>query len=99
MTQQEMFLEWLKTVPDELADLVAIIKKFMEQQYPDVPAGSGSGPAELHAGQEQPITTVGLSWEEIESLNKSMADAIVKEKAIQVAKGVLVGLTILGGGA
>ena len=97
MTVQEQFLEWLKTVPEELAGLVTIIKKFLEQQYPEVPAGDGSGPIEVHAGQEQALTTVGLSWEEIDKLNLSMADAVVKEKAIVAVKAFLAGATLLRG--
>jgi hypothetical protein len=98
-TQQEAFLEWLKKSQAELAAFVTIIKKFMEQQTPGVPAGSGAGPTELHVGEEHPLTTVGLSLKEIDDLNLEMADAVVVERAIAWVKGFIAGLTILGGAA
>ena len=96
MNPQEQFLKWLSSSQADLAGFIAIIKKFLEQQKPAVPAGSGDGPQAAHIGQEHALTTVGLSFKELDALTRSAAEADVKDRAIEYAKA---GLAMIVGGA
>jgi len=88
-------LEWLARTPEALAKLVAVAKQFyLDQGIVALPANSGDQPHTWKAGEEAQITTVAFSDAQIDALNRGMAEAWVKEKAIEFVKGFITGVSI-----
>lgn len=88
-------LEWLARTPAALANLVTIAKQFYaDQGVVELPPTSGDKPHDWHAGDVPAITTIALSDAQIDALNRGMAEAWVKEKAIEFVKGFIMGVSV-----
>lgn len=91
----QKLLDWLARTPAALAQLVAIANQFYaDQGSVDLPPASTDRPREWRAGQPVRLTTVALSDAEIDALNRGMAEAQVKEKAIAFVKGFIMGASL-----
>lgn len=93
----EDFLKWLMGSPEMLARLVQVAKAWFENQdsSPDVPQ-SDKGPRDFKVGGRVGIEFDGITNEDIDALKKAYAEAVVKEKAFEYAKGFLAGIMLKG---
>lgn len=92
----EQFEEWLKSTPDALAKMIAVIKQWYEDQNKPLPIGENpeTGPDEFEIGGEVELRTIGLTHEDLDTISQGMARAEVKEKALAWVKGFLTAVTI-----
>lgn len=89
----ELFLKWLEQTPEALVRFLAVAQQFYaDQAAVDLPPGHADGPREFHAGEPVALKTVGLTDAQIDALNRGMAEAWVKEKAIEFIKGFVMGV-------
>ena len=89
-------IDFLSKAPEELARFVKIITEFYKMQEDVVvPDSDGDGPRELTPGQEVVLTTIPITNEQLDSLMRGTADAVVKEKAVDFVKAFLAGAVLL----
>lgn len=94
----DKFMEFLKNTPEALAKFVSILKEFYELQGQTVRPVSPPRPeGPLYVRPDEPLpplVTVPLTREELDAMMEDRADAQVKEKALEWAKGFLTGLFV-----
>jgi len=89
------FLDFLKSTPAALAKMIAIAQAWYELQQQIPSSGMHEdGPDVFVPGQETTLTSIGISAEDLEALEKGYAVAIVKEKAITYVKGFITGISL-----
>lgn len=86
------FQQWLLATPQALAKFLDVIKIWYESQGKLPPTSAGPGPVEFTPGGTPPMTTVGISEQDLDALYHGYAQAIVKEKAIEYIKGFVTGV-------
>ena len=95
----QQFEQFLTQYPEQLAQIVAIIKAYIEQQNSEPPTlPTGPGPKQWKFGDPVQLTTDFITHEQIDALQKGYADAAVKERAIAFVRGFVMGLSIVAGG-
>jgi hypothetical protein len=91
----EKLLEWLERTPAALANLVVVARQFYADQGTiDLGPTSADRPHQWRAGEIPVLTTVALSDAQIDALNRGMAEAWVKEKALEFVKGFIMGVSM-----
>lgn len=82
--------------PEWFADFLRIIEEFYRLQG-EVPAPvrQEDGPHQWVAGETPVLTTVGISHEDIDAIEKGYAEATVKERAWQRFVGFVSGVLLL----
>lgn len=95
----EAFLEFLKNTPTALADLLSVIKRFLEEttSAPTPGVSTEPGPRTWEEGAQHVLTTVGISQADIDKLTEEAAEADVIERLIAFVKGFITGVLIVTG--
>lgn len=92
------FLEYLKDKsPEVLADLVRIIDQFLEEYT----QGSETAGETADVGglidfstTDYTLTTSGITQEQLDEIHENVAEGMVKEKAAEWLKGVIIGFRL-----
>lgn len=98
-TLNEEFLKFLGESPELLAQFVEVFQEFLKRQGQLPPSVPQDGPHEWKFDEDHPLTTEGISSEDLAAIAKGVAQANVKEKAIAYVKGFITGIMLVGGGA
>lgn len=99
MEVNKVFMDFLNSNPEALLKFVEIMKVFIKLQFTaPPPVKLGDGPHEWKFEEEHRLTTVPISLEDIEALEKGYAEATKKEKIMEYVKGFITGVMFKGGG-
>lgn len=93
----EEFFTWIQGNQAAFKKMLEVIRLWYENQGKLPPTTPSAGPKEFSPGEQQPLTTVGISEKDLDALYHGYAQAIVKEKAIEWIKGFITGVTLLAG--
>ncbi len=89
------FLKFLENTPQALAKFLSITKEWyrLQGETPS-PVYLEEGSREWVAGEEHDLTTIGISYDDIDAIEKGYAEAVVKEAAIAYVKGFVAGVMV-----
>lgn len=92
----QAFLDLLRSTPQLLADFVkAIGRAYDHYQSVPAPGPAPAGPNVWKAGETHPLTTVGLSREELDALAEGKAEGAVVEKGLAAIKAFVSGVLMV----
>ena len=96
MDLNPQFLAWLEASQERIAAFIGFMQKWYEHNNLPTPISDAppDGPHEWHAGETVTLNTKPLSWADIDAMNRGMAEAVVKEKAIEFIKGFVSGVML-----
>ncbi len=86
------FVGFLEDTPAALAKFLDVLNEFhkLQGEIKEVPQ-STEGPKRFRIGGTVEVTVDPISSEELDAISQGMAEAVVKEKAIQWVKGFVAG--------
>ena len=89
------FLAFLENTPVALAKILDVIKEFYKiQTEVSIPVTAPPGPRKQRPGDETVITVQSIIDEQLNALGNGMADARVKETAIECVKAFVSGIMV-----
>lgn len=92
------FWDWLKSDPLNLAEFLKVCQNFIDAHGGPtaIPPSTGGPPAPRQPGDEVVLTTMPVTQEQLNAISNGVAEEIVKDKALEWAKGLVTGLTMGG---